>query len=168
MNGYAIRKAPLVDRKAALRVLIAKSDILFSDSFEIDGSAMFNSACDMGLEGVVSKVRDVRYHSGRTNDWVKVTCRQRETLPIAGLALDGKKFDGIYLGSTRRRHLSACSLNYDWSIAVLTLRREQSSALSHRAKWDHASLSSDMLVNIAHVLKNRCVRTLGCSLYGTP
>jgi bifunctional non-homologous end joining protein LigD len=34
--------------------------------------------------------------SGRSNDWVKVPCAQRETLPIAGYALDGKKFDGIY------------------------------------------------------------------------
>ena len=27
-----------------------------------------------------------------------VTCVQRETLPIAGFALDGKEWDGIYLG----------------------------------------------------------------------
>jgi bifunctional non-homologous end joining protein LigD len=52
----------------------------------------------MGLEGIVSKVRDSRYASGRNNDWVKVTCRQRETLPIAGFALNGTKFDGIYIG----------------------------------------------------------------------
>jgi bifunctional non-homologous end joining protein LigD len=36
--------------------LIAKSDILFSDSFEIDRAKMFKSACSMGLAGVVSKV----------------------------------------------------------------------------------------------------------------
>jgi bifunctional non-homologous end joining protein LigD len=44
---------------------------------------MFKQACKLGLEGVVSKVRDARYSSGRTNDWVKVTFRQRETLPDA-------------------------------------------------------------------------------------
>jgi bifunctional non-homologous end joining protein LigD len=59
---------------------------------------MYKHACKTGLEGVVSKVRGSRYNSGRTNDWVKKTCAQRETLPIAGYALDGKKFDGIYLG----------------------------------------------------------------------
>jgi bifunctional non-homologous end joining protein LigD len=47
-------------------------------------------ACKTGLEGVVSKVRDSRYVSGRVNDWVKKTCAQRETLAIAGFALDGK------------------------------------------------------------------------------
>jgi bifunctional non-homologous end joining protein LigD len=59
---------------------------------------MFAHACKVGLEGVVSKVRDSRYSSGRGNDWVKKTCAQRETLTIAGFALDGNKWDGIYVG----------------------------------------------------------------------
>ena len=42
---------------------------------------MFEHACGVGLEGVVSKVRDSRYVSGRGNDWVKKACAQRETLP---------------------------------------------------------------------------------------
>ena len=37
------------------------------------------------------------YTSGRGNDWVKKTCAQRETLLIAGFALDGTKWDGLYL-----------------------------------------------------------------------
>ena len=32
---------------------------------------MFKHACKTGLEGVVSKVRDGKYASGRINDWVK-------------------------------------------------------------------------------------------------
>jgi bifunctional non-homologous end joining protein LigD len=43
-------------------------------------------------------VRDSRYVSGRGNDWVKKTCVQRETLTIAGFALDGNDWDGIYVG----------------------------------------------------------------------
>jgi len=78
--------------------LIAGSDIQYSDSFEIDGAEMFAHACGLGLEGVVSKVRDSRYTSGRGNDWVKKTCAHRETLPIAGFALKENKFDGIYIG----------------------------------------------------------------------
>ncbi len=52
---------------------------------------MYQHACKVGLEGVVSKVRDSAYVSGRGNDWVKKTCQQRETLPIAGFALDGER-----------------------------------------------------------------------------
>ena len=43
-------------------------------------------------------MRDSRYPIGRTNDWVKVTCVQRETLTIAGFALDGNDWDGLYVG----------------------------------------------------------------------
>jgi hypothetical protein len=59
---------------------------------------MFKHACKTGLEGVVSEVRDSIYPIGRSNNWVKVTCAQRETLTIAGFALDGSKWDGLYVG----------------------------------------------------------------------
>lgn len=98
LNGYDLRKLPLVERKAHLKKLITGTDIQFSDSFEVDGAEMFAHACGLGLEGVISKVRDSRYSSGRGNDWVKKTCAQRETLPIAGFALKDNKFDGIYIG----------------------------------------------------------------------
>jgi bifunctional non-homologous end joining protein LigD len=98
LNGRDIRKEPLVRRKAELRKIVEGTDIQFSESFEIDGREMFAHACKLGLEGVVSKVRDGVYPSGRSNDWVKKTCVQRETLTIAGFALDEGKWDGIYLG----------------------------------------------------------------------
>jgi bifunctional non-homologous end joining protein LigD len=105
LNGYDLRKLPLSERKALLQKTIAKTDIQFSESFEIDGREMYKHACKTGLEGVVSKVRDSRYVSGRVNDWVKTTCAQRETLAIAGFALDGKKWDGIYLGRRKGKEL---------------------------------------------------------------
>jgi bifunctional non-homologous end joining protein LigD len=62
LNGFDLRKAPLFERKAQN----GKTDILFSESFETDGAAMFKHACKTGLEGIVSKVRDSRYNSGRS------------------------------------------------------------------------------------------------------
>src|SRR6476620_5106345 len=56
-------------------------------------------------KGVVSKVSNSRYVSGRGNDWVKKTCAQRETLPIAGFALDGNDWDGIYVGRRKGSEL---------------------------------------------------------------
>jgi bifunctional non-homologous end joining protein LigD len=79
LNGYDLRKLPLMERKAQLKTLIAKTAIQFSDSFEVDGREMYQHACSIGLEGVVSKVRDSRYRSGRSNNWVKKNCAQRET-----------------------------------------------------------------------------------------
>jgi bifunctional non-homologous end joining protein LigD len=105
LNGQDVRKLTLLERKAILQKLIAKTAIQFSESFELDGREMFKHACKMRLEGVVSKVRDSRYPTDRTNDWVKVTCAQRETLPIAGFALDGNKWDGIYIGREKAGQL---------------------------------------------------------------
>lgn len=98
LNGRDVRKEPLFRRKAELKKIIAGTDVQFSESFEIEGGEMFAHACKVGLEGVVSKVRDSTYASGRGNNWVKKTCAQRETLTIAGFALDGGKWDGIYVG----------------------------------------------------------------------
>jgi bifunctional non-homologous end joining protein LigD len=105
LNGQDLRKLPLLERKAILQKLVAKTAIQFSETFELDGREMFKHACKSGLEGVVSKVRDSRYPLDRTNDWVKVTCAQRETLPIAGFALDGNKWDGIYIGREKAGQL---------------------------------------------------------------
>jgi bifunctional non-homologous end joining protein LigD len=105
LNGYDLRKLPLVERKSHLKKLIAGTAIQFSESFEVDGTEMYKHACTVGLEGVVSKVRDSRYSSGRGNDWVKKTCAQRETLTIAGFALDGSKWDGIYVGRRKGKDL---------------------------------------------------------------
>jgi bifunctional non-homologous end joining protein LigD len=86
LNGRDLRKLPLFQRKAELKKIVEGTDIQFSESFEIGGREMFAHACKLGLEGVVSKVRDGPYPKGRTSDWVKKTCVQRETLTIAGYA----------------------------------------------------------------------------------
>jgi bifunctional non-homologous end joining protein LigD len=99
LNGRDIRKLPLLERKAELKKIIAGTDEQFSESFEIEGREMFAHACKLGLEGVVSKVRDSVYASGRGNNWVKKTCAQRETLTIAGYAIDKGKWDRISLAA---------------------------------------------------------------------
>ncbi|WP_371261344.1 DNA ligase [Bradyrhizobium sp. WSM1253] len=98
LNGRDLRKLPLIQRKGELKKILIGTDVQFSERFEIEGREMFAHACKLGLEGVVSKVRDGSYPKGRTSDWVKKTCIQRETLTIAGFALDEGKWDGIYVG----------------------------------------------------------------------
>ena len=105
LNGYDLRKLPLVERKAHLKKLITGTDIQFSESFEVDGPELFKHVSALGLEGVISKVRDSQYKSGRISDWVKRTCAQRETLPIAGFALKADRFDGLYIGRRKGAQL---------------------------------------------------------------
>ncbi len=43
LNGYDLRKLPLIERKAHLKKLIAETDIQFSESFEVDGREMYRA-----------------------------------------------------------------------------------------------------------------------------
>ena len=48
------------------------SALVFSDCMEGDGPAIFEHACRLGLEGIVSKRKDSLYRSGRSDKWLKV------------------------------------------------------------------------------------------------
>jgi bifunctional non-homologous end joining protein LigD len=156
LNGFDLRKLPLVERKTHLKQLIAGTAIQLSESFEVDGREMFAHACDIGLEGVVSKVRDSSYPSGRGNDWVKKTCAQRETLPIAGFALKENKFDGIYIGRLKGKDLvyaGKVDLGFDKASAAdlqarlkPLIRKTQPYAkkVAHRAIWVEPSLLAEV------------------------
>jgi bifunctional non-homologous end joining protein LigD len=54
LNGSDLRTLPLFERKALLKKIIGKTDIQFSEGFEVDGGKMYKHACKTGLEGVVS------------------------------------------------------------------------------------------------------------------
>jgi bifunctional non-homologous end joining protein LigD len=156
LNGYDLRKLPLVERKALLKKLLDKTAIQFSESFEVDGREILEHACSLALEGVVSKVRDSRYSSGRGNDWVKKTCAQRETLPIAGFALKQNKFDGIYLGRRQGKNLVyAGKVDHGFNMASAKdlqarlkplIRKTQPYAkkIAHRGIWVEPSLLAEI------------------------
>jgi bifunctional non-homologous end joining protein LigD len=74
IDGVDLRKSPLELRKNLLRNLLnrRKSGIVYNEHIEGDGATIFQHACRMGLEGVVSKRRDLPYRSGRAKTWLKI------------------------------------------------------------------------------------------------
>ena len=59
LNGYDLRRASLIERKAALAEIIGAPGVVrYSEHFEADGPRLLSHACRLGLEGVVSKLRD--------------------------------------------------------------------------------------------------------------
>ncbi|MBM3563588.1 MAG: DNA ligase D [Alphaproteobacteria bacterium] len=87
LDGYDLRGATLLDRKGALASLLGgeTSDRLhFSAHFEDSGALVLSHACRLGLEGVVSKLRDSPYRSGRVKSWIKAKCFARQEFVIAG------------------------------------------------------------------------------------
>jgi bifunctional non-homologous end joining protein LigD len=70
-----LRKLPLHQRKSNLeRLLARRPEGIFVSPFERGeiGPELFRAACDMALEGLVSKRRDRPYQAGRSKHWVKV------------------------------------------------------------------------------------------------
>lgn len=98
LNGRDLRQVPLLDRKAVLKDMIAKTQIAYSEHFDIGGTELFRRVCAGELEGVVSKIANSPYGGVRGNYWVKTTCAHRETLAIAGFKIKDNRFDGIYVG----------------------------------------------------------------------
>ena len=77
------------DRKEALEELCqsipAASPLRYSQHMdEGDARTIFQHACQMGLEGLVSKRADAPYRSGRTTTWIKSKCTLSEDFIIIG------------------------------------------------------------------------------------
>ena len=73
LDGNDLRREPLAVRKATLASLAGVAPGLrFNEHMDdTDGPLVFQHACKMGLEGIVSKRRDSPYRSGRSSDWIK-------------------------------------------------------------------------------------------------
>ncbi len=87
-DGYDLAPAALIDRKRVLEQVLAElpagSPVRLSEHLETDGPTMFEHAGRLGLEGIVSKRRDLPYRSGRTDDWLKSMCVARQEFLILG------------------------------------------------------------------------------------
>jgi bifunctional non-homologous end joining protein LigD len=88
LDGMDLRATPLIDRKTALESLLtdAPAELRYSAHFEEDGEMILRHACRLSLEGIISKVRDGAYKSGRGRDWVKSKCAHRQEFVVGGYA----------------------------------------------------------------------------------
>jgi bifunctional non-homologous end joining protein LigD len=89
-DGEDLKSAPLRARKAALAKLLGHASkqgaLRLSESLTEDGPTLLKHACKLGLEGIVSKLADAPYRSGRGHDWLKAKCSDRQELVVAGFA----------------------------------------------------------------------------------
>jgi bifunctional non-homologous end joining protein LigD len=87
LRAKDLRPLPLGDRKKRLARLVGKRrvGIVLSGHTDEDGATIFQQACKMGLEGILSKRLSAPYRSGRSPDWLKVKKpRQSSYDPGAG------------------------------------------------------------------------------------
>jgi bifunctional non-homologous end joining protein LigD len=73
-DGEDLRNLPFLDRKAALALLLRDTEagILLNEHVPGDGPTVFEHACRLGAEGIVSKKVDGTYRSGPCPVWIKV------------------------------------------------------------------------------------------------
>jgi bifunctional non-homologous end joining protein LigD len=87
LNGRDLRNAPLTERRALLRQLLADAGdgpLRFSAPLDQPPHKLLAGACEMALEGLIGKRADARYVEGRSADWIKLKCRQRQEFVIGG------------------------------------------------------------------------------------
>src|SRR5450756_408739 len=109
IEGDDLRELPLRERKARLKTLLAKSKLpptlRYVDHFETAGDAVLKSACQMHLEGIVSKRLAAPYKSGRGKDWTKAKCRGGHEVVIGGWSSEGGRLRSLLVGVHRGRKL---------------------------------------------------------------
>ncbi len=73
LNGDDLRRHPLIVRKTTLASVLARAapGLRLNEHIEADGPDVFHHACMPGLEGIVSKRKDLQYRSGRSRHWLK-------------------------------------------------------------------------------------------------
>ena len=97
LRGFALK-----DRKEILAEAltpVANERVRLVDSFPAGGAALLQSACRLGLEGIVSKRRDSRYVAGRSDQWVKALCKGGQEFVIGGYVQEaGRHLKGVLVG----------------------------------------------------------------------
>jgi bifunctional non-homologous end joining protein LigD len=74
LEGKDLRRLPIESRKRMLSKLVRgpRPGIVVNEHYDGDGEIVFQHACNLGCEGIVSKQLGSTYSSGRSNYWVKI------------------------------------------------------------------------------------------------
>jgi bifunctional non-homologous end joining protein LigD len=99
LDGHNLRNLPLEKRKQILQELLVKFEdqdtIRFSEHLGMHGKEIFQNACKLGAEGIVSKRISASYTSGRSGTWLKIKCVRQQEFVIGGFTPPSKSGVGI-------------------------------------------------------------------------
>jgi bifunctional non-homologous end joining protein LigD len=151
LDGYDLTASTLDARKGLLEKLVGRSGrtIRYSDDFKESGEVVLRHACRLGLEGVVSKLRDAPYRAGRGKSWVKAKCSARQEFVIGGYTpstTSAKAIGSLVLGVYENgalRHVGRVGTGFTEAIAkdvfkALDRLRVNSSPFADRLTADEA------------------------------
>jgi bifunctional non-homologous end joining protein LigD len=104
-EGEDLRKLPLVERKQRLEQLIGDHDsgiLRYVEHLTSAGDEVWRTACQLELEGIISKRLDSAYHSERSDVWRKSKCRVGHEVVLGGwTSNNGTDFRSLLAGVFR-------------------------------------------------------------------
>ena len=103
-KGSDLRALPLSARKERLERLlegVSGEHIRYVRHLESRGDSVLKSACDMGLEGIVSKRLAAPYLSGRGDGWRKSKCRAGHEVVLGGWTTEAGTLRSLLAGVNR-------------------------------------------------------------------
>lgn len=157
LDGHDLRQAALVDRKALLQTVMGSDEgrLRYSAHFEEKGAVVLSHACQLGLEGIISKLGSSAYSSGRSGDWVKSKCSNRQEFVIGGYVPStatrnaiGSLAMGYYSGG-KLKHVGRVGTGY--SVATAQMLYEKLSAMERKDSPFGDKLTTDERRGLVYV-----------------
>jgi bifunctional non-homologous end joining protein LigD len=111
-DEFDLRRSPLSERKRRLKDMLEgrtqrkESLIRYLEHVEAGGEAVWQTACKMSLEGIISKKLSASYQSGRSENWTKTKCRAGHEVVLGGWKTTNGKFRSLMAGVYRGDHLA--------------------------------------------------------------
>lgn len=111
LDGYDLRKVPLIERKQLLAealkaaAFVETDNVRYCDHLQGQGEDFHQQVCQLSLEGIISKRADGTYQSGRSKQWLKVKCSSHEEFVVGGFtAPSGRRsgFGSLLLGTFKK------------------------------------------------------------------
>ena len=147
LDGTDLSALPVLERKQRLAEImksngIADGPMRYSDHVRGQGEELFVKACELGIEGVVSKRANGKYQSGRSRAWLKTKCLKRQEFVIVGFtdpAGSRAGFGALLLGyhNGQKQLVYAGKVGTGFDVATLTALRRR----LQKSKTDKAPLA---------------------------
>jgi bifunctional non-homologous end joining protein LigD len=113
LDGHNLRGLQLKERRKILERLMRSTEgtpLRLSEGIEGKGAVVFEKACSLGAEGIVSKLATAKYTSGRSGAWLKLKCYLEQEFVIGGFTLPSNGIVGV--GSLLLGYYEAGKLRY--------------------------------------------------------
>lgn len=133
LDGSDLRSMPFSERREVLETVLGRHEqerVRLSATFDADGASVLQSACKMGLEGIIAKRLDASYKGTRDESWLKIKCQRRQEFVIGGFVTRtgsgreiGSLLLGVYDDAGRLRYAGSVGTGWDATLAAAILRQ---------------------------------------------